>query len=196
MKSYLYHTLMSLFRSGSVEPRNGVLEFYCCILPVSVVSHRPICNCCNPSLEDVGGSKHNPKRTTESSAYKSNLSLNMFIHERWRKDEVIRTLVTTSSVMQLANISRAVLANCWDFAGLRIATISFARHKQTTFYIYIYICVCRFICVYDIFIYMCVCIFLHTNTCACVSVCICKYIICIWLYMCVYMHAHTQYILI
>lgn len=159
MKSYLYHTLMSLFRSGSVEPRNGVLEFYCCILPVSVVSHRPICNCCNPSLEDVGGSKHNPKRTTESSAYKSNLSLNMFIHERWRKDEVIRTLVTTSSVMQLANISRAVLANCWDFAGLRIATISFARHKQTTFYIYTYVCVDSYVCM--IYLYTCVYVYFY-----------------------------------
>ena len=171
MKSYLYHTLMSLFRSGSVEPRNGVLEFYCCILPVSVVSHRPICNCCNPSLEDVGGSKHNPKRTTESSAYKSNLSLNMFIQERWRKDEVIRTLVTTSSVMQLANISRAVLANCWDFAGLRIATISFARHKQTTFYIYIYtyVCVDAYVCM--IYLYTCVCMYISTYRYVCVCVC-------------------------
>ena len=171
MKSYLYHTLMPLFRSGSVEPRNGVLEFYCCILPVSVVSHRPICNCCNPSLEDVGGSKHNPKRTTESSAYKSNLSLNMFIHERWRKDEVIRTLVTTSSVMQLANISRAVLANCWDFAGLRIATISFSRHKQTTFYIYIYtyVYVDAYVCM--IYLYTCVCMYISTYRYVCVCVC-------------------------
>ena len=41
MKSYLCHTWMSLFRSGSA-PRNGFL---------SVVSHRPICNCCNPSMQ-------------------------------------------------------------------------------------------------------------------------------------------------